>query len=187
MLKRDARLPEIYKRELSGNYDFLKSQHSVYIHGDGGTGKSHLATLLLMNQLYENATVNEKGDIRIPEFTFLLETEFILELKASFKERLLSEWEIVNKYVSLPFLLLDDLGVSSPGEWSRGSLYTLLEKRRLADKAIIITSNFGLDELAARLDDRLSSRIAEICYVHKLSGEDYRVTIAINRKNGSAK
>ena len=73
-------------------------------------------------------------------------------------------------------LILDDLGAEKVTEYVRQSLYTLINKRYLDNLPTFFTSNLSLDEIAARLDDRISSRIFEMCGAPiDLGNEDLRL------------
>lgn len=72
-------------------------------------------------------------------------------------------------------LIVDDLGVEKASEWVKETFYRIINKRYEEVLPTIITSNLDLGELADRLGDRVSSRLAESCDVIKLEGDDRRI------------
>jgi DNA replication protein DnaC len=107
---------------------------------------------------------------------FLSARDFLYELRATFDGGGGSESEVLQKYLSIPILIVDDLGAEKITDWTRDRMFFLLDKR-LYDrkKQTIITSNHRIGELAAVLDDRLASRIVETCTVFRLEGADKRI------------
>lgn len=72
-------------------------------------------------------------------------------------------------------LIIDDIGVEKITDWVLETLYALVNKRYEYKLTTIFTSNLSLDDLAERLGDRIPSRIAEMCIVKKLEGQDKRL------------
>ena len=72
-------------------------------------------------------------------------------------------------------ILLDDLGAQVFRDWQREILTLLIDRRYRDNKQTLITSNLDLDGLAATLDARAASRIAEMCAVIRFDGKDFRV------------
>lgn len=72
-------------------------------------------------------------------------------------------------------LIIDDLGAEKASEWVSETMFKIVDKRYREVLPTIITSNLDLGELSERLGDRISSRIAEMCEIIKLDGEDRRL------------
>jgi DNA replication protein DnaC len=107
---------------------------------------------------------------------FLSARDFLYELRATFDGGGGGESEVLQKYLSIPILIVDDLGAEKITDWTRDRMFFLLDKRLYdTKKQTIITSNHRIGELAAVLDDRLASRIAETCTVFRLEGADKRI------------
>ena len=102
--------------------------------------------------------------------------DLLLEIRHSFKEKSeTDEQDIINKYSEIDLLVLDDLGIEKTSEWSIQTLYTIIDRRYRDMKRTIITSNLNLKEIADKLDDRISSRIAGMCDCITLKGADRRL------------
>lgn len=81
----------------------------------------------------------------------------------------------------LPLLAIDDLGSERLTDWRREELANLIERRYQRELPTIVTMNFALPELAARLDsvdpssgERLASRLLDGAIVVRFTGPDRR-------------
>ncbi len=80
----------------------------------------------------------------------------------------------VQDLVDAPLLVLDDLGTEHGSEWARSILLGLIDGRYSNDRPTLITTNLNLQRLAAVVDDRTASRLAEGRII-KLDGSDRRL------------
>ena len=107
---------------------------------------------------------------------FVSAPELLLRIRATFGGRgEESEQEILDEVSRVPVLFIDDLGAEAPSAWSTQALYMVIDRRYGENVKTFISSNYELRELAGRLDDRITSRIAELCEVVKMAGPDRRV------------
>lgn len=133
----------------------------LFIAGDVGTGKTHLAVAVLFR-------VIERGF----EGRFLVVPEWLHRLRRSFDDGTGSHlWEVM-EHPGL--LVLDDIGTEKPSEWVEEQMFLLVNHRYQHRLPTVYTSNLGLDELQERLGARTVSRIIETCDGVLLKGEDYR-------------
>lgn len=158
-----------YADEIQRAKEAIEQGKSIFLTGNTGTGKTHLSVSLMLAWLIKNKPDSTKDYPR-----FLPAVELFLELKQTFGSDG-SESEILDIYSRVPLLCIDDVGAERISDWSRQSLYTLIDRRYREMKQTIITSNLSLDEIATLIDDRIASRIVEMGIVIKLSGEDYRL------------
>jgi DNA replication protein DnaC len=162
-----AEVAELKKTILEGQ--------GAFITGPCGSGKTHLAIALM---LYWYA---EKFDPRRLKACYLSLPYFFLSLRNSFGRNTGdAEADIVERYSSISLLLIDDLGAQKISEWSRESLYVLVDRRYREKLPTIVTSNLDLDQISELIDDRIASRLAEMCTVMHLAGDDHRVPTAFN-------
>ena len=145
---------------------------SLFLSGDCGTGKTHMA-VGLMCHWYGKTFKPSKGlfDPGVPKF--LPAVEFFLELKKNFDGG--SESEILDKYSKPKLLVIDDVGAEKISDWSRQIFYTLIDRRYRDMKQTIITSNLSLSEFAEKFDDRIVSRLCENGRTITLKGKDWRL------------
>ena len=73
------------------------------------------------------------------------------------------------------WLAIDDIGAEKLTEFVRQITYYILNEREQRELPTLITSNFSLMEIDEMIDSRISSRIAGMCEVIKLSGKDRRL------------
>ena len=93
--------------------------------------------------------------------------------------------------VTLPVLVIDELGKGRGSEWELGVLDELISKRYNAHRTTLFTTNYGLESsaksteaskgfesLQERVGSRIYSRLIEMCKPIRISGRDYRKVIS---------
>jgi DNA replication protein DnaC len=75
----------------------------------------------------------------------------------------------IKKYKQL--IVLDDFGAEKMTDFVRQVSYLIINYREQNKLQTIITSNFTLDEIDMYIDRRISSRIAGMCEVVRMSGD----------------
>lgn len=180
-------------------YFSFENGKGAYIYGECGTGKTrnlygiyrtlraniywNLKNLTQDNEKYsiEGRRVVEKGENSIrtvytfPEIEVINISEFFSDLKQSFDDDN-SEQQIQDAIKTRDILLIDDFGVEKLSDWVIEITYRLINHRYEYMKPTFFSSNLSLKELADRVGDRFASRIAEMCKIIKIEGEDKRLT-----------
>lgn len=155
----------------------------LYLYGPFGTGKSALACEALRQRLRQRLPPRAPEDLpRYATGRFVAVTQLLGELKATFGHDGEETERVLGRYRGPGLLVLDDLGAEQPTPWARAVLFDLLNYRKEQRRLTIITSNYSLGQVAARLaagDDELSGkRIAErilaVCDVQQLRGANLR-------------
>ncbi len=81
----------------------------------------------------------------------------------------------MDRLSAVDLLHIDDLGAENRTDWVLEQLYSIVNARYEAERAIVATTNLMPDELSERLGPRTVSRLAEICgELIPLYGEDRR-------------
>lgn len=146
-------------------------ESSYYIHGPIGTGKTHLLCSMLREHIgncscryIDVGTMLEliKGSYNSPRIVMDEDEE------ESKQDNALSYFQ------DIPVLALDDLGSERLTDWSLSTIKSLLNHRYNEMLITLITSNLSLDELSKELDVRVSSRLAQMCKIIQLTGQDRR-------------
>lgn len=90
----------------------------------------------------------------------------------------LSMDEILDKYMDVHALVLDDLGAGRDTDFTFDNLYTIISNRYSyrAKRATIVTSNLNLNSIEKKFDPRLASRLGAGTVVY-VAGTDYRKSL----------
>jgi DNA replication protein DnaC len=141
----------------------LDRGRGLWIQGDVGTGKTTLAMLVSKAALQAGRSV---AIYSLPRLLNLLrEAMDSQEGKLDYLDRL----------TAVDLLHIDDLGAENRTDWVLEQLYSIVNARYEAERAIVATTNLMPDELAERLGPRTVSRLVEICGdLIPLFGEDRR-------------
>ena len=124
-------------------FEVYKDMKGLYLHGSFGSGKSFLVYALL-NEL----NFNKKVDFEAVYFPDLLKT---------LKEDWDTYSEKMDRYSSVPVLLLDDIGAEAVSEWGRDEvLGTILQYRMNNHLTTFFTSNLTIEELEQLLSSTKS-------------------------------
>ena len=173
-----------YDAEIAKAKAALDLGGSVFISGICGSGKTHLAVGLFRYRLAAMLVFHD-DPIRVSfdafqRARFFPVSEFFVDLKSAMDDHT-PEDEILNRYSWPDLIVLDDIGAEKVSDWSRQMFYTLIDRRYRDLKQTIITSNLSLPDLSAKIDDRVGSRITEMCHRIFLKG-DKRIDIANARE-----
>jgi DNA replication protein DnaC len=135
----------------------------LWIQGDVGTGKTTLAMLVSKTALDAGRSV---AIYSLPRLLNLLR-----ESMDSDKGMV----DFMDRLTAVDLLHLDDLGAEKQTDWVLEQLYSIVNSRYEAERAIVATTNLMPDELSERLGARTVSRLVEICGdLIPLYGEDKR-------------
>ena len=153
---------------------FNPSRDNLYLFGPAGCGKSHLAAIALRRN-WTTKTMRNVGTVTQMEISRLVRSAQSAD----------AEQDIISAYAYKPVLCIDDLGIAKDTDFMMTLIYEVIHARYMnMPGGLVVTSNLGLDALAQKFgDDRISSRLAQMCKVFNLSGEtDYRLKKAFERK-----
>ncbi len=145
----------------------ILSDQSLFLSGPPGIGKTHLAVGLMR----EWAATRPAEGFAWPKF--LPVVELMQELKREMDRGMDGE-TVLDRWSRVALLVLDDLGAEKVSEWATSTIYTLIDRRYREMKPMIITSNYDLDAISKRLDDRISSRLAEMGLMFAWKDHDRR-------------
>ena len=128
-----------------------------------GTGKTTLAMLVSRAALQAGRSV---AIYSLPRLLNLMR-ESIDSTTASF--------DLLDRLAAVDLLHIDDLGAEHQTDWVLEQLYSIVNARYEARRAILATTNLTPEELSEQIGPRTVSRLEEICG-HPLPffGEDRR-------------
>ena len=170
--------PRLYAREQAIAFGAelvlpCKKPRSLYIAGDIGTGKTFLASCLAADLIRRKVQVKwcNVGDV-------------LRTIRSSFDRKDVTEEETIRQFTAPRVLVLDDLGKERPTEWAVEQLFSIINTRYDAKRPIIVTTNYGGQDLVQRLTPRgerddttpraIVDRLREMSTVIKLEGESWR-------------
>lgn len=139
-----------------------ETRRGIYLWGPVGYGKTYAAYAI--HKKLEEMTVHSTF-YTAPEMFDLIRDDY------QHKDSFFLDRVLANRGV----LIIDDLGAEKSSEFVSEAVYKIINKRYEEMLPTIITSNLDLGELAERVGDRISSRIAEMNDVIKLDGADRRL------------
>ena len=79
------------------------------------------------------------------------------------------------KLTECDLLIVDDLGTEMPGQFVTAALYSLLNDRLIAGKAMLITTNLNVEEMGRRYSPQIASRIYGGFVGKTFVGKDIRI------------
>ena len=129
-------------------YGFNERSGNLLFSGDTGLGKTFLSACIAR-------TVADRGYSVVYEsaghlFSNLERAKFSGDEQAR---------EDVKKYTDCDLLIVDDLGTEMPGQFTTAALYSLVNDRILAGKAMIVSTNLTAEDLSRRYSAQIASRL----------------------------
>jgi DNA replication protein DnaC len=142
--------------------DYRDVGSGLYLFGTVGTGKTHIAAGIV--RAYVEAHLRCRW-VNVPA-RLNEQREGIAGGNAT---------DTVASLVNCDLLVLDDIGVERPTDWSLETLHVLISQANDCDTPVVVTSNLTLSQLGKRLDDRIASRLAGMCEPVMIGGPDRRL------------
>jgi DNA replication protein DnaC len=148
----------------------LAAGRGLWLMGDVGTGKTTLAMLV-------SRTAIEAGhSVAIYSLPRLLARIRRTYDAATREDSYLPFFE---RLTSVDLLHIDDLGAEKSSDWVLEQLYSIVDERYQAERAMIVTTNLGADQLEEQIGPRIVSRLTEVCGDPLLMfGDDLRYRVA---------
>jgi DNA replication protein DnaC len=154
----DAIVSEVrrYVRNLDGR---LNEGRGLWLTGDVGTGKTSLAMIVSKAALEAGHTV---AIYSLPRLLNLLRDEIGSES---------SLLALLDRLCAVDLLHIDDLGAQHTTPWRLEQLYSIVDARYQAKRAIVATTNLMPDELAEQMGRRILTTVSEDRSSQRLSEE----------------
>lgn len=154
---------------LAAVVDFDYAKDNLYLHGPVGSGKSHLAAVAARKFF----PVGRKG-----LFQTQIATYKIPEISRRFRgcDGGEAERELLTEIAGRAILVIEDFGVEKYTEFLVSLMYEIIDWRYQNNPTgLIITSNLSVGDLANKIgDERVASRLVQMCRIVKLSDKDHR-------------
>jgi DNA replication protein DnaC len=136
-----------YTRDIGAQLD---EGRGVWLFGDVGTGKTTLAMLISKAALAAGRTV---AIYSMPRLLGVLRDQIDEDGTLDYLDRL----------ATVDLLHIDDLGAEYRTDWAIEQLYSIINTRYEEQRALVVTSNLGPEDLAEQIGERTVSRLNEIC------------------------
>jgi len=133
--------------------------------GGTGTGKSHLAAAVVKAWTWKaaNHRLDAFGVLGGVWPLWASWAETLDDLRGLMREKGTGYGDLMDDLRDCPLLVLDDLGAEraqpAEGSWAVERLYDVLESRYSSGRATIWTSNLTMEDLTARYEKRIVSRL----------------------------
>jgi DNA replication protein DnaC len=150
--------------------EFKVSSLSLIIYSEVfGSGKTHLAACIA-NYLLHERHINVR---------FVKSFDAIQEIRATFNRGSREdESDVMNRILSATVLVIDDLGLTTPTDWSAETYWALFDRRKELSIPVVITTNYypSDEELGARIGRGALSRLLGMCggNIIAFKGKDLR-------------
>lgn len=147
-------------------------EQGLFIYGSAGTGKTMLAAILAQELMKTGKSV------------LFVDTPNLLDnLKTTFDKKDSNDTtldEMMRALQAADVLILDDMGTENPTDWAAERVFLIINDRYNAQKPVIATSNFDLDNLVLRFKDKITgtrivSRLKQMCGAAGITGTDRRI------------
>lgn len=161
-------------QEILTSLKFIEKRENVILTGAPGTGKSHLAEAL-------GRAACESGS----EVRFYRVSDLVDELERAWREGRFQQFR--NKFKKVELIILDEMGYIPFGKEGAELLFQLITDW-YEQKSLIITSNLEFSQwnrifTDPRLTAALVDRIIHHAHILSFTGDSYRITNALSRKN----
>ena len=171
-----APVVSMVRRYVRGLDEALAQGRGLWFFGGVGTGKTTLAMLVSREALRAGHTV---AIYSLPRLLAEIRSTFDDETPGAYSD-------FLARLASVDLLHVDDLGAEKTSPWVLEQLYSIVNDRYEAERAIIITTNLDREQLAEQTGERTVSRLEQMCDVCPLHGNDNRRIVAVDRRLESA-
>ena len=155
---------------ITGEYlpNFKNSNTNLLFYGNSGTGKTFLSWCIAKELL-------DKG--------FLVVYKTSDDLLRALKDiKFNNDTDLENLLINCDLLIIDDLGSEQITDFSSTELFTLINKKILKNKKMLISKNLSLPLISKRYSERISSRIIGEFKLFKFFAEDIRIQLNLKRQ-----
>lgn len=158
---------KVVKRYLDNFSEMEESGMGLYlVSHTKGSGKTRMAAGIA-NELMRHGK----------QVKFAVSSAILKEIKSTWHEdSAYTESRLIDQLCITDILIIDDFGMENVNPWVNEKFYQIINERYIRHKVTIVTSNEKLRE--SRYDERIISRLKEVCYEIDFPEESVRDLIA---------
>ena len=155
---------------ITGEYlpTFKNNNTNLLFYGNSGTGKTFLSWCIAKELL-------DRGFLVI----YKTADDLLRDLKDI---KFNNDSDLENLLINCDLLIIDDLGSEQITDFSSTELFTLINKKILKNKKMLISTNLTLPLISKRYSERISSRIIGEFKLFKFFAEDIRIQLNLKRQ-----
>ena len=152
----------------------------TYITGPVGSGKTYGACSIIRRYLEDTTYEGAPGFWCVKSAKFATVVDYLEAIKAHYSDPDDYRAEAMR---GADLLVLDDLGQEVPTPWAVEQLFLLINDRYNNERKTVLTSQFGMNAIAARLSanggaeqaEAIASRLMGSCVAYRLTCGDRRI------------
>ncbi|MGI6129108.1 MAG: ATP-binding protein [bacterium] len=151
-----------------------ESGKSLFLVGDTGRGKTHLAAAVLTEVVRQGFKA-----------AFVVTIELLGDIRATYQSEYKTEGQVLQPLREVDLLVLDDISaLDQYSDWEKGKIFELINMRYEAEKPLLVTSNKMVGWIKDRLGKKVVDRLLEMCgdFI-PVSGDNYRERIAFQARS----
>jgi DNA replication protein DnaC len=165
------------KRYVGSISDSLASGQGLTFEGEPGTGKTTLAMLVSSEALRQGHSV---AIYSLPRLLAVLRDTYEAVSEISLVE-------LIDRLSLVELLHIDDVGTQQTTPWALEQLYSIVNERYEAGRALVITTNLDKKQLEEQIGARIVSRLEEMNGKSlRMYGEDMRSELNRERQASRA-
>lgn len=127
-----------------------KQGDSLMLVGQTGTGKTHLATAIMLNVMSKGYTAQ-----------YVTAMDMFREVKSTFSNRNRSEAGVIDAFVRKDLLVIDEVAVHYGSDAENIILFDIIDKRYAHRKPTLLISNLPADEVKHVVGQRVFDRLSD--------------------------
>jgi DNA replication protein DnaC len=169
-----ARIPERYRKASLLDFDeetralildwMARPSDGLFLTGKAGRGKTYLAAAIVRTFLLINR-----------EAWFHRADDLFAQVRRGYRDGI-DEDDTLKKFLVGDYAVLDDVGAGSLSDHERRCTLAVIDRRFGLCCSTIVTTNWDLEQIAQRMDERIASRLASFTQI-EMGGRDRRISV----------